>query len=148
MDVEMLALADRLNHLADVDAVLDDGVAGLVVAQRDLVPDRNVALRGDDDVLVVFHDPAGQGLPGFHAFDDDHADAVAFFVDNEMNHGALFYSDVHSTTFSARRWRTRRRLRVAGVGGISLFARRGIGLSDAERRRPVDAPWRNSRAGR
>ncbi len=39
------AFADRLHDLADVDAVLDDGVADRHVLQRDLVADRNVLQR-------------------------------------------------------------------------------------------------------
>src|SRR5687767_8881862 len=88
MDMQMLALRNGLHHLADVHAVLDYGVARLVVAQRDLVADRDVALRLHFDVFVVFHDPAGERLPGLHALDHDDANAVAFLVHHEMNHSA------------------------------------------------------------
>src|ERR1700682_935612 len=86
MDMQVLAPRDGLHHLADVDAVLDDGVAGPVVLERQLVPDGDIALRGHGDVLVVFHDPAAQGLPGPDAFDHDDADAVAFFMHDKMDH--------------------------------------------------------------
>jgi hypothetical protein len=89
MHVQMFALADRLHHLANVDAVLDDGVARLVIAQRDLVADRDVALGADFDVLVVLHDPAVERLAGLHSLDDDDADTVAFFVHHEMDHCEL-----------------------------------------------------------
>src|SRR5688500_5300347 len=87
--MQMLALCDRLYHLADVDAVFDHRVAGLVVAQRKLVADRDVALRGDADVLVVLHDPAVERLAGFHAFDDDDADPVALLVHHEVDHDVI-----------------------------------------------------------
>src|SRR5258706_192328 len=87
MHMQVLALADGLHHLADVDAVLDDRVADLVVLERELVADRDVALRRNLDVLVVLHDPAFQDVTGLDALDHDDADAVAFFMDHEMDHG-------------------------------------------------------------
>src|SRR5687767_1080164 len=91
--MQVLALADGLHHLSDIDAVLDHGVARLVVLERELVPDRDVALRRDLDVLVVFHDPAPERLAGPDAFDDDYADAVAFLMDHEMNHrGVILFA--------------------------------------------------------
>jgi hypothetical protein len=86
MHMQVLALGDGLHHLADVDAVLDDGVALSIVLQRDLVADRDVVLRDDLDLLVIFHDPAGEVLAGLDPFDDDDTDAVAFLVHHEMNH--------------------------------------------------------------
>src|SRR4051812_2102548 len=83
----MLPLGDGSDHLADVDPVLDDRVAGAVVLERHLVADRNIARRRDGDVLVVFHDPAVERLTGSYAFDDDDADAVALFMHHEMDHG-------------------------------------------------------------
>ena len=49
----------------------------MLLEQRDLVADGDVALRLHFDVLVVLHDPAGERLPGLHAFHHDDADAVA-----------------------------------------------------------------------
>src|SRR5262245_53226084 len=86
LHVRVLALGDRRHDLADVDAVLDDGVARLVVLQSQLVADRDVALRDDADVLVVFHDPAGQLLAGLDPLDHDDAYAVALLVHYEMDH--------------------------------------------------------------
>src|SRR4051812_48032205 len=94
----MLAAGNRPHHFADVDAVLDDGVALAVVAQRELVADGNVVLRHDFEVLVLFHDPSVDMLPGLHSLDDDDADAIALLVHHEMNHAlpaktkGLFYS--------------------------------------------------------
>src|SRR6185436_10665650 len=93
MYVQMLAFADRLHHLADIDAVLDHGVAGLVVPERDLVADRDVALRRDLEVLVVFHDPAGERLAGLDAFHHHDAYTIAFFMHHEMDHrGAILFA--------------------------------------------------------
>src|SRR5262245_11384909 len=99
----MLSLLDRRDDFADVDAVLDHAVAGLVILERDLVPDRDIALRLDLDVLVVFHDPAGELLACLDAFDDDDADAVAFFVDNEMNHRGVILFACSRVAASCRR---------------------------------------------
>src|SRR5688572_16686183 len=89
LHVGVLAARDRRHDLADVDAVLDHGVARLVVLERDLVADRDIAFRRDLDFLVVFHDPAHQLLALLHAFDDDHPDAITFLVHDEMNHSLL-----------------------------------------------------------
>src|SRR5688572_25425701 len=86
MHMRMLAALDRGDDFADIDAVLDHAVAGLMVLQRDLVTDRDIALGGYLDVLVVFHDPAAQRLAGLNTFDHDDADTVAFLVNHEMNH--------------------------------------------------------------
>src|SRR3954468_12767839 len=82
----MRALRNRRDDLADVHAVLDDGVAGLVVAQRNLVADGNVVLRLDLDFLVLVHDPADKRLAGLDALHYDDAYAVALVVHDEMNH--------------------------------------------------------------
>src|SRR5260221_3193560 len=142
--VQVLALADRLHHFADVDAVLDHRVAHLVIAQRQLVAHRNVALRGDLEVLVVLHDPALERLAGLDAFHHDDADAVAFLVDNEMNHGALFYSHVYPPPVPPERWRPCSF--VAGTGAdLSVRSRRRLRLSVADRHRAVDAAPRRAR---
>src|SRR3989442_4927094 len=86
MHMQVLALGDGLHHSSDVDAVLDDRVALAIVLQRELVADGNVVPRHDLEVLVVFHDPAGEMLAGLDAFHDDDADAVALLVHHQMNH--------------------------------------------------------------
>src|SRR4051812_41898392 len=85
MNMEVLAAADRRDDAADVDAVLDHRVAGLVVAQGDLVTDRDVIPGDDRDVPVLLHDPAGQLLAGLDPLDDDDADAVPVLMDDEMD---------------------------------------------------------------
>src|SRR5688572_25333080 len=111
----MLAATDRLHYLADVDAVLDHRVARLVVLQRDLVADRDVALRGHLDVLVILHDPAGERLAGLDTLDDDHADAVAFLVHDEMDHFLLHMR----SDYSIRMFRRRRFLQGLAALGVS-----------------------------
>src|SRR5690348_8027919 len=86
MDVQVLAFCDRLYHSSDVDAVLDDGVAFAIVAQRELVADGDVVPRHHLDVLVVFHDPASEMLAGLYSFHDDDTNAVAFLVHHKMDH--------------------------------------------------------------
>src|SRR3954470_24038349 len=159
----MLAPRDRLHHFADVDAVLDHRVAGPVVAQGDLVADRNFAFGGDLDVLVVLHDPAVQRLAGADAFDDHDAYAVAFFMHDEMNHACsvislegqpLFYSHARSPTLPAGARRARREPgaararpaeREAALRCRSVQPRRRLRLSRAGRLRAVDAPCAVSR---
>src|SRR3954466_6600146 len=154
----MLALGDRRDHLADVDAVLDDGIAGPVVLERDLVTDRDIALRRHDDVFVVLHDPAGERLPGLDAFDDDDAHAVALLVHDEMNHTtlrygsireALFYAHVPPPEVPADAWCPRhceRVLECAALHVVSVHARRRVRLSVAERRGALDAAHRLARS--
>src|SRR5262245_10069604 len=113
----MLAARDRRDDLADVDAVLDHGVARLVVLERDLVPDRDVALRLDPELLVVLHDPAGELLALFHAFHHDDADAIALFMHHEMNHSTLHDSE---TLFYSHG-------RPPPLPGFARCARRGAG---------------------
>src|SRR5687767_566204 len=88
LHVRVLAARDRRHHLADVDAVLDHRVARLVVLQRELVADGDIAPGGDLELLVVLHDPADQLLALFHALDDDDADAVALLMHDKMDHSA------------------------------------------------------------
>jgi hypothetical protein len=52
----------------------------------ELVADRDVALRLDQHVLVLVHDPAVQLLAGLHAFHDHHPHGVVLVVHHEMNH--------------------------------------------------------------
>src|SRR6185295_7399873 len=87
--MRVLAARDRRHHLADVDAVLDHRVPRFVVFQCQFVADRDVAFGGDAYFLVVLHDPADQFLALLHALDDDHADAIAFFMHDEMDHSPL-----------------------------------------------------------
>ena len=91
MHVQVLAPGDRLHTPADIDAVLDDGIAHLVVLERNLVADRDIALRRHGDVFIVFHDPAGERLPGLHAFDHDDTHAIAFFMHHEMDHRDILF---------------------------------------------------------
>src|SRR3989442_44814 len=117
MDMKMLALLDRLHHSSDVDAVLDHGIAGPVVLQRHLVADRNVAFGGHVDVFVVFHDPAVELLAGLDAFDDDHSDAVAFFMHYEMDHRVILFAWIRNlgSCSRPRRGPMRRRADMHGI---------------------------------
>src|SRR2546423_6615279 len=152
--MHMLAPGDRSHHFADVDAVLDDRVALAVVAQRELVADGNVVLRHDFEVLVLFHDPAVDMLPGLHAFHDDDADAVALLVHHEMNHAlpaktkGLFYAHARRPPlpagsrragFARRRAGARTGQCQAAVQRESVLARHRVRLSATRRLRLVDA---------
>src|ERR1700760_3303858 len=68
VDMGMRARCHGCDDLADVDAILDHGIARSEVLQRDLVPERNVldALQLDRAVLV--EDETGQGLARLDAF--------------------------------------------------------------------------------
>src|SRR5438309_2370260 len=90
--MHVLALGDGLHDAPDIDAVLDERVALAIVAKRELMADRDVVLRDDLDVLVLFHDPAIDVLAGLDPFDDDDADAVAFLVHDEMNHALILFA--------------------------------------------------------
>ena len=80
------ALADRLHDLADVDAVLDDGVADRHVLQRDLVADRDVLRALERDRPVLVQDESGQRRSGLDAFDDHDGDRIVGIVQYAMNH--------------------------------------------------------------
>src|SRR5712671_2691499 len=87
--VGVLAHLDGRNGAPDVHAVLDHGVTVFELSDRELVPDGDIVLRADLDVLVLVHDPAGQLLPCLHALDDDHSDGIVFVVHHEMNHESV-----------------------------------------------------------
>src|SRR6478609_7956357 len=85
--VRVGAARDRLDHLADVHAVLDDGVAGREVAQRHLVPERDVLRAGQRERTVLVEDEAGESHAGLDPFDDDDGDGVLRVVQHAMDHG-------------------------------------------------------------
>src|SRR5665647_618803 len=58
LNMGMLTHSDIGNHLANIDAVLDDGIAFFHRLDGKFVPDRNVAGRLELDFLVLIHDPA------------------------------------------------------------------------------------------
>src|ERR1041385_5065884 len=101
--MQVLALGGRLHHFADVDAVLDDGLALAVVLKRELVADGNVVPRHDLDIFVVFHDPASEMLTSLDAFHDDDADAVAFLVHHKMDHALTWGRKAYSIRMPDRR---------------------------------------------
>jgi len=84
--VSVLALGDRLHHLADVHTVLDDGVAHRQVLQRDLVAEGYVLHAGQRDGAIFVEDEAGQRRPGLDAFDDDDRDRIGRIVQYAMDH--------------------------------------------------------------
>ena len=86
VDVRMLPLGDRLHHLADVDAVLDDRGAHRHVVQRDLVAKRNVLHARQRDRPVLVEDEAGQRSAGLDALDHHHGDRILGVVQYAMNH--------------------------------------------------------------
>src|SRR6184192_540706 len=56
----MLPGLDGSADLADVDAILDDGVADIHILESDLVSQRNVLNAGQGDHAIVVEDQAGQ----------------------------------------------------------------------------------------
>src|SRR6516165_1051397 len=92
------------DHLADVFAVLDDGVARPERAQRYLVTDRNV-LRGlERDGLVGLGDDAEHLGATLQPLDDDDADVVLRTVNQEVRLGHGFSPRVLATP-RPRGWR-------------------------------------------
>ncbi len=75
---------------------------------RQLVADRDVALRAHLDFLVLVHDPAGELLAGLDAFDYDHADRIVFVMHYKVNHACASL-----TTFKCSNPRCRRPLAIA-----------------------------------
>src|SRR3989338_7005031 len=94
VDVGVLAQLDVGDRLADVETVLDDGVALLDVAQRRLVADRNVVDGFHLDRGIIFHDPADHLLAGLDAFDHGHADRVLLVMYQYVNHCASWMNAV------------------------------------------------------
>src|SRR6266542_5277021 len=60
----MLPGFDRSHDLADVHAVLDDGVADIHILESNLVSQRDVVSAGQVDGAVLVEDQPGQRLPG------------------------------------------------------------------------------------
>ena len=90
MHVDVLALGDVGDRLADVLAVFDHGVARLDVVERDLVADRHVHLRRQlkDELLAVTTPTSCRA--GLQSFDHDDADGVLLVVHQKLRnaHGA------------------------------------------------------------
>jgi hypothetical protein len=80
---------NRLHHLADVDAVLDDRVTDGQVLERDLVADGDVLHARKRDRPILVEDEAGQRRARLHALDDHHRDRVLGVVQHAMNHRNL-----------------------------------------------------------
>ena len=89
VNVQVLALFDGRDHLADIHAILDHGVADFEIFERDLVTDWNIALKGHIDRRIGLHNPTSGFLAGLATLDDNDADAVFFFMHYEMNHYLL-----------------------------------------------------------
>ena len=75
--VGVLAGLDRRDHLAHVDAVLDDGVARLPCPSARPCGRSGCPGAPRARSSVVVHDPAGERRAGLDAFDHDHRDGVA-----------------------------------------------------------------------
>src|SRR5207249_2070706 len=53
---------DRSDNLANVHAILDDGVADVHIPESDLVSQRNILNAGQGDRAILIEDQAGQRL--------------------------------------------------------------------------------------
>src|SRR5688572_18158335 len=82
----MLAGLDIGDGLADVEAVLDDGVALPDVPRGDLVSDGDVIERLDLDGGIILHHPAGKLLAGLDAFDHGDTYGVLLVMNQNMDH--------------------------------------------------------------
>ncbi|SPC16185.1 hypothetical protein CO2235_30107 [Cupriavidus oxalaticus] len=89
VDVGVFARPDRRHYLADVDAVLVDGVVGIHVAQRHLVADGDRLQRGHGHDLVLIHDPGVQPGAGLDPFHHGHGHGVLGVVQHYVNHRRL-----------------------------------------------------------
>src|SRR4051812_22012423 len=92
VDVHVLALLDVLRGPADRDAVLDDLLPCVDVAQRQLVPEGHLGKQIDLDLGTPVHDPAdGLGTRGQVA--DRYTDRILRSVDEEaLVHGTCLSS--------------------------------------------------------
>src|SRR5262249_42215959 len=81
---------DRLDDFADIDAILDDGVARLEVFERDLVPQRDVHRRLGLDRLVGIERTTLEGLTGLD-IDDGYTDRITLVVHQELNHSHISF---------------------------------------------------------
>src|SRR5690242_16821774 len=86
VDVGVLPGLDRSDHLADVDAVLDDGVAHAHVLQGDLVTERDILRARQADRAVLVQDETGQGLSRLDPFDHHDGHGIARVVQDTMDH--------------------------------------------------------------
>ena len=87
LDVDVTALLDSGDGLADVVSVLKDGVALLHRRESDFVADGNGVQAFHPDGLVALHDPTGQHLALLDPFDNDDADGIGLVMDNIMRSG-------------------------------------------------------------
>jgi hypothetical protein len=82
--VDVPALGDVGDDLADVLAVLDGGVARLEVLQRDLVADGHIGAGGQAEGGIVMGDAAQHVGAGGQALDHDDADIVGLVMDQQV----------------------------------------------------------------
>lgn len=92
--MNMTALFNRLDDTADIVTVLNYGVVKLQRRQCNFVPDGNGAKTFDFNGTVVFHDPTGNYLSPFDAFNNNDADGIGFIMNDEMRCSQKF---LHST---------------------------------------------------
>lgn len=87
--VGMNVLTDggRADHLANIFAVLDDGIALVEVLQGDFVADGDIRLSGEFEVRVIVGHDAKHVGPGGKPFDDDNTDIVLVMVDKKLRNG-------------------------------------------------------------
>src|SRR6185437_788229 len=84
VDVDVLALGDISDRLADILAVFPYGVALLDVDQRDLVPDRNVHSCPELERRVVGCHHAQHVGSGLEPFNHHHANRVLFIMHQQL----------------------------------------------------------------
>jgi len=82
--MDMTALFNRLDDPADIVTVFNNGVIGLQRRQSNFVSYRNSAKTFDFNGAVIFHDPTGNNLPPFNAFNNDDANGIGFIMDDKM----------------------------------------------------------------
>src|SRR5262249_42318719 len=93
VNVGVLSRLDGCNDLPDVDAVLDDRVAHVHVAQGNLVSERNVLGARQAGGAVLVENQSGQCLSGLDAFDDDDGNGILGVVQYAVNHRREFAAD-------------------------------------------------------
>ena len=86
MNVGVVANGNGGHNLADVGAVLHDGVAFSHRFDGDFVANRNGGVGLDGDGAVVIQDQGGHVLACLNTFNNDDSHAVFFFVQYAMDH--------------------------------------------------------------
>jgi hypothetical protein len=84
VNVHVFSFANCCHDSTDVLTVLNDGLAGVEVPERDFMPDRHVLFESTSELTVVLGQDAQHARAGNEIFNDHDADIVAAIMHQQV----------------------------------------------------------------